>query len=298
MVRVFGLTTGALAIPLSATEGTVRLATGWAASRSRAVRPGPGWEEKRVACGGAGSMGEGRVVAAAVPAPVSPAATAHVAATAAMAPPRTGRRTRDRGLIQTLLHRRFVVPRGARPGLAGRSRRAPARVPPARSCCGPARSVRRRPHRKLTRGRSMLTPPLPVARACRYSQASASFGRGTAALIDYRLLGPIEAAIDGRVIDLGGQRQRALLAILLLSANEPVARDLLVDQLWGDGPPAGAQHTLDVYVSRLRKALEPAAGCQVVLTRPGAYVLQTEPERIDARDRKSTRLNSSHVKNS
>src|SRR6266568_4599258 len=252
MVRVFGLTTGTLAIPLSATEGTVRLATGSAAS-------------------------------AAVPAPVSPAATAHVAATAAMVPPRTGRRTRDRGLIQTLLHRRFVVPRGARPGLAGRSRRAPARVPPARSCCGPARSVRRGPHRKLTRGHSMLTPPLPVARACRYSQASASFGRGIAALIDYRLLGPIEAAIDGRVIDLGGQRQRALLALLLLSANEPVARDLLVDRLWGDGPPAGAQHTLDVYVSRLRKALEPAAGCQVVLTRPGAYVLQTEPERIDAR---------------
>ncbi|HYS33127.1 MAG TPA: BTAD domain-containing putative transcriptional regulator [Streptosporangiaceae bacterium] len=102
-------------------------------------------------------------------------------------------------------------------------------------------------------------------------------------MIDYRLLGPIEAAIDGRVIDLGGQRQRALLAILLLSANEPVARDLLVDRLWGDGPPAGAQHTLDVYVSRLRKALEPAAGGQVVLTRPGAYVLQAEPERIDAR---------------
>jgi len=102
-------------------------------------------------------------------------------------------------------------------------------------------------------------------------------------LIDYRLLGPIEAATDGRILDLGGQRQRALLAILLLSANEPVARDLLVDRLWGDRPPAGAKHTLDVYISRLRKALESAAGCQVVLTRPGAYVLQTEPERIDAR---------------
>ncbi len=102
-------------------------------------------------------------------------------------------------------------------------------------------------------------------------------------MIDYRLLGPIEAATDGRILDLGGQRQRALLAILLLSANEPVARDLLVDRLWGDGPPAGAQHTLDVYISRLRKALESAAGCQVVLTRPGAYLLQTEPERIDAR---------------
>ena len=81
-------------------------------------------------------------------------------------------------------------------------------------------------------------------------------------MIDYRLLGPIEAATDGRILDLGGQRQRALLAILLLSANEPVARDMLVDRLWGDGPPAGAQHTLDVYISRLRKALESAAGCR------------------------------------
>ncbi len=102
-------------------------------------------------------------------------------------------------------------------------------------------------------------------------------------MIDYRLLGPIEAGIDGRVLDIGGQKQRALLAVLVLSANQPVSRDVLVNRLWGERPPAGAQHTLEVYISRLRKALEPAAGGPVVLTRAGAYVLQAAGERIDMR---------------
>jgi DNA-binding SARP family transcriptional activator len=97
------------------------------------------------------------------------------------------------------------------------------------------------------------------------------------AVIDYRLLGPIEAGVDGRTLDIGGRKQRALLAVLLLSANEPVSRDCLAERLWGERPPAGAQHTLEVYVSRLRKVLEPAAGCEVVLTRPGAYLLSMAP---------------------
>ena len=106
---------------------------------------------------------------------------------------------------------------------------------------------------------------------------------GTAAVIDYRLLGPAEVGVNGHALDLGGQKLRALLVILLLSANEPVSRDVLVDRLWGEHPPAGAQHTLEVYISRLRKTLEPAAGGQVVLTRPGAYVLRATREHIDVR---------------
>ena len=102
-------------------------------------------------------------------------------------------------------------------------------------------------------------------------------------MIDYRLLGPMEAGVDGRLLDIGGRKQRALLAILLLSANEPVPRDALAERLWGGRPPTGAQHTVEVYVSRLRKALEPAAGCEVVLTRPGAYLLRTAEDRIDVR---------------
>src|SRR5260370_20071114 len=108
-------------------------------------------------------------------------------------------------------------------------------------------------------------------------------GWGIAAVIDYRLLGPIEVGLNGHALDIGGQKQRALLAILLLSANEPVSRDALVDRLWGEHPPAGAQHTLEVYVSRLRKTLEPAAGCQVVLTRPGAYILRATGDHIGVR---------------
>jgi ABC-type transport system substrate-binding protein/DNA-binding SARP family transcriptional activator/streptogramin lyase len=106
---------------------------------------------------------------------------------------------------------------------------------------------------------------------------------GTTTGIDYRLLGAIEAGVNGHVLDIGGQKQRALLAVLLLSANKPVSREVLVDRLWGQHPPAGAQHTLEVYVSRLRKTLEPAAGCEVVLTRPGAYLLRASGEHIDVR---------------
>jgi len=85
------------------------------------------------------------------------------------------------------------------------------------------------------------------------------------------------------VLDIVGQKQRVLLAVLLMSANQPVSRDVLVDRLWGDRPPDGARHTLEVHISRLRKALEPAAGGPVVLTRPAAYVLQSAGERIDVR---------------
>ena len=78
-------------------------------------------------------------------------------------------------------------------------------------------------------------------------------------MIVYRLLGPIEAGVDGRVLDIGGHKQLALLAVLVLRANQPVSRDVLVDWLWGEHPPPGVQHTLDVHISRLRKTLESAA---------------------------------------
>jgi YVTN family beta-propeller protein len=101
-------------------------------------------------------------------------------------------------------------------------------------------------------------------------------------VIDYRLLGPLEVAANGHTVEIGGLKQRTLLAILLLRANQAVPRDVLVDQLWGERPPAGAQHTLEVYISRLRKSLEEAAGCHLVMTRPGAYLLQVEGDQVDA----------------
>src|SRR5215470_2499661 len=102
-------------------------------------------------------------------------------------------------------------------------------------------------------------------------------------MLGYRILGPLEVSADGRVIEIRGPKQRALLAILLLRANEPVPRDVLVHELWGERPPAGAQGSLDVYVSRLRKVLTAAAGEPVLVTRPGAYRLQVTDEQFDVR---------------
>ena len=75
--------------------------------------------------------------------------------------------------------------------------------------------------------------------------------------IDYRILGSFEVRVGGRLVRLGGEKPRALLAILLLHRNEVVSVDRLVDDLWGESPPETALRTLQAYVSRLRKALGP-----------------------------------------
>jgi DNA-binding SARP family transcriptional activator len=89
--------------------------------------------------------------------------------------------------------------------------------------------------------------------------------------MQFRLLGPLEVLRDGHALAVGGAKQRALLALLLLRANEVVSRDLLFDELWGDRPPGTAAHSLDVQISRLRKTLDPAAP---LVTRSTGYVLQ------------------------
>jgi DNA-binding SARP family transcriptional activator len=77
----------------------------------------------------------------------------------------------------------------------------------------------------------------------------------------------LEAVDDGRPISLGGPKQRALLAILLLRRGEMVPSDRLIDQLWDGRPPVTAGKTLQGYVSHLRKAL----GDDVLLTRGRGY---------------------------
>jgi DNA-binding SARP family transcriptional activator len=102
-------------------------------------------------------------------------------------------------------------------------------------------------------------------------------------MIEYRILGPLEVSTDGRVIEVGGPKLRALLVILLLRANQSVPRDVLVHDLWGEQPPAGAQGSLDVYVSRLRKALGAGTDGPVLVTRPGAYCLLLADGQLDVR---------------
>jgi predicted ATPase/DNA-binding SARP family transcriptional activator len=75
--------------------------------------------------------------------------------------------------------------------------------------------------------------------------------------MEFRLLGPLEVEVDGAVLPVGGPRQRALLAFLLLNANKAVGRGALVDALWGQEPPARARNALQVAIHGLRKLLGP-----------------------------------------
>ncbi|HYZ20088.1 MAG TPA: BTAD domain-containing putative transcriptional regulator [Gaiellaceae bacterium] len=97
---------------------------------------------------------------------------------------------------------------------------------------------------------------------------------------DFRILGPLEVAHGDRRVELGGRKQRALLAILLLRANEVVSADTLIDELWGHTPPPTATKTLRAHVSRLRKALDGDAG--LLETRGHGYLLKIEPAQLDA----------------
>ncbi len=94
----------------------------------------------------------------------------------------------------------------------------------------------------------------------------------------FRVLGSLAVEHGGRPLALGGRKQRALLALLLLHANEVVSRDVLVDELWGAEPPRTALHSLEVYVSRLRKVVG-----ELLQTRPAGYLLELEPGELDVR---------------
>jgi DNA-binding SARP family transcriptional activator len=95
--------------------------------------------------------------------------------------------------------------------------------------------------------------------------------------VEFLVLGPVETRIDGRVLHLGGPKQRALLALLLLNGNEVVSRDRLVDSLWGERAPESAQRSLDTYVSRLRTLL----GGERIERRAPGYLLRVEPGELD-----------------
>jgi DNA-binding SARP family transcriptional activator len=95
--------------------------------------------------------------------------------------------------------------------------------------------------------------------------------------MDFRILGSLEVWDGDRQLDLDGAKRRVLLAVLLLHANEVVAADQLIDQLWGEKAPANALGALQTHVSRLRKELGP----DVVGTRAWGYVLRVEPGSLD-----------------
>ena len=97
--------------------------------------------------------------------------------------------------------------------------------------------------------------------------------------MEFRVLGPLEVRRDGQSIELRGSKRRAVLAILVLHANEVVRTDRLIEELWPENPPTNAPAALHSHIWRLRKDL----GGDVLGTKPWGYVLRTEPEAIDLR---------------
>src|SRR5579863_10685773 len=109
---------------------------------------------------------------------------------------------------------------------------------------------------------------------------------GGPAAAQFSVLGPVEAALDGRPVALGGARQRLVLAALLARANAVVSADALVDVVWGDEPPDSALSTLQKYVWRLRAVIDPGRAAADpagrLVTRAPGYLLRVGAGESDA----------------
>jgi DNA-binding SARP family transcriptional activator len=95
--------------------------------------------------------------------------------------------------------------------------------------------------------------------------------------MEYRILGPLEVRAGAETLNLGPQKQRALLAVLLLESGKTVSRDRLIDDLWGEAAPGTAAKAIQNFVSRLRKLVPPGA----ILARPGGYAIEPAPGEVD-----------------
>ena len=105
-------------------------------------------------------------------------------------------------------------------------------------------------------------------------------------MVRIRVLGPIEAEVDGRPIGLGGPRQRAVLSMLLASRGDVVPVDRLIDDLWHGEPPPSATASLQAYVSNLRRLLEPGrpprSPARLLVSAPPGYAVRLEDDAVDA----------------
>ena len=98
--------------------------------------------------------------------------------------------------------------------------------------------------------------------------------------MQFRILGSVEAEDNGQTLDLGGLRERVLLARLLLSANQVVSVGRLAEDLWSGGPPPHGTATVRVYIARLRRVLGPHAS--LLVTQPPGYRLNVDDDQFDA----------------
>ena len=106
---------------------------------------------------------------------------------------------------------------------------------------------------------------------------------GAANVIEFRVLGPLEVEKDGRAVEIGAGKKRALLAVLLLHANEVVSTDRLIDDVWGESAPATAPKIVQGYISQLRRSIGGDDGeGHGLMTRSPGYVLQLEVDQLDS----------------
>jgi DNA-binding SARP family transcriptional activator len=110
---------------------------------------------------------------------------------------------------------------------------------------------------------------------------------------DVRLLGSVEAIADGAAVSLAGERPRALLAVLAIERSRVVSSTRLIDELWGDDPPARARESLQMHVSRLRRAFGGAGAGQRIVTRDSGCLIELDDAECDLERRErglTTRL--------
>jgi DNA-binding SARP family transcriptional activator len=100
--------------------------------------------------------------------------------------------------------------------------------------------------------------------------------------IEFRILGPLEVAVDGVEVPLPARQQRVLLSALLIDVGQVVSTDRLIDALWGESPPPTAKAALHNVVAELRRLLSP--GGEPLSTRPPGYLVSVEAGRFDLRE--------------
>src|SRR5262249_38323497 len=142
------------------------------------------------------------------------------------------------------------------------------------------RTVRPGPNGPLIRSQPLANDPRNAGRHSadrRPMQAAAGGDRCYKNAVQFRILGPLAVSGDDGPLPLGGQKQRAVLALLLRNAGRVVSTDSLTNALWGEAPPRTAGTSLQNFVVGLRRAL----GADVLVTRPPGYMLAVEPEQVD-----------------
>ena len=138
-------------------------------------------------------------------------------------------------------------------------------------------AAHRRLNRRLSDRRALWRPVCDLGAG----PVSAADSLGVV-VVEFRVLGPLEVVAAGGPVALGSVQQRAVLAVLLVRAPEVVSVDRLIDELWGERPPATAAHAVQVHVSAIRQTLRDFGGGLGVTRSGSGYALEVDPECVDA----------------